>query len=268
MKRLGVIGGLGPIATAYFYELMIKMTDARVDQEHIEMLIYSKPTIPDRTDYILGKSTDNPVYPMVDIGRMLVKMGADYIAIPCITAHYFHDTLSKGIKAPVIHAIKETARYLKAQGIRRAGIMATEGTIHSGIFQQELMECGIYSVLPSNEGQQIITDLIYKNIKANKPVDFHKFEVATDRLRQAGSEVIILGCTELSLIKRDFDIGPGYIDAMEVLAMRSVVLSEAKLKLEYNFLITQVKDYNRAKIVGMNYEVRPLERIERSVVLE
>ena len=251
MKRLGVIGGLGPIATAYFYELMIKMTDATVDQEHIEMLIYSKPSIPDRTDYILGKSSKNPVEPMIDVGKMLVSMGADHIAIPCITAHYFHDTLSEGIKVPIIHAIKETARYLKTQGIRCAGIMATEGTIHSGIFQKELKKCGISTILPSNESQRGVSDLIYKNIKANKPVDYQKFERASDQLRQDGAEVIILGCTELSLIKRDFNIGPGYIDAMEVLAMRSIILSEAKLKYEYHYLITtQIKDFNPLVLLG------------------
>lgn len=238
MKRLGVIGGLGPIATAYFYELIIKMTDAAVDQEHIEMLIYSRPSIPDRTDYILGKSTENPVYPMVETGRMLVGIGADNIAIPCITAHYFHDILSEGIKTPVIHAIKETAQYLKAHAIHCAGIMATEGTIYSGIFQRELKEYGIASVVPDASSQQAVSELIYKNIKANRPVEFDRFERVSAQLRTDGAEVIILGCTELSLIKRDFAIGPGYLDAMEVLAMRSIQLSEARLKPEYNTLIT------------------------------
>lgn len=239
MKRLGVIGGLGPLATAYFYELVIKMTDAVTDQEHIEMMIYSKPSIPDRTDYILRKSTENPVHPMLDIGRRLVAMGADYIAIPCITAHYFHDVLSRGIKAPVIHAIRETAVYLKKQGIRHAGIMATEGTIHSALFQKELEEYGILSVLPSDESQQAISDIIYQNIKANQPVNYAKFEGISEQLRCDGAEVIILGCTELSLIKRDFNIGPGFLDAMEVLAMRCVVLSEARLRKEYETLITE-----------------------------
>ncbi|MDF2486503.1 MAG: hypothetical protein K0R46_2671 [Herbinix sp.] len=239
MKRLGVIGGLGPIATAYFYELIIRMTKAEIDQEHIEMLIYSKPSIPDRTDYILGKSSENPVYPMVESGRLLVGMGAENIAIPCITAHYFHTILSEGIKAPVIHAIKETAHYLKAKGIHCAGIMATEGTIHSGLFQEELSECGIHSILPNEESQREVSELIYKNIKANQPVEYDKFEKVSEQLRQNGAQVIILGCTELSLIKRDYNIGAGYIDAMEVLAMRSIILSEAKLKEEYLSLITE-----------------------------
>jgi aspartate racemase len=238
-KRLGVIGGLGPIATAYFYELMIQMTDARIDQEHIEILIFSKPSIPDRTAYILGKSNDNPVHAMIDIGRLLVAMGADYIAIPCITAHYFHDTLTEGINAPIIHIIKETTQYLNDRGVRRAGIMATEGTVFSGLFQEELRNCGIEPIIPSPERQKDVTDLIYKNVKANLPPEMDKFQTVSTWLRENGSEVIILGCTELSLIKRDYDIGPGYIDAMEVLAMRSIQLCEAKLKEEFISLITK-----------------------------
>lgn len=242
MKRLGVIGGLGPIATAYFYELIIRMTDARIDQEHIEMLIFSKPSIPDRTEYILGKSSKNPLPDMIEIGKQLANMGADHIAIPCITAHYFHDMLTQGIPAPIINAVSETALYLKNNNIRCAGIMATEGTIHSGLFQQELTMAGIEAVIPGEKQQEDITHLIYRNVKANRPVEIEKFHAAARELQKNGAEVIILGCTELSLIKRDYDIGPGYIDAMEVLAKRSIELSQAKLKDEYQSLITNLKN--------------------------
>lgn len=202
------------------------------------MLIFSKPSIPDRTEFIMGRSKDNPVMPMVEVGKTLVGLGADFIAIPCITAHYFHDILLEGIKAPIIHIIKETAQYLKGQGVQCAGVMATEGTIYSRLFQEELMSNGIKPLIPSQQKQYYITKLIYQNIKANLPVEMDKFAEAGKELKDGGAEVIILGCTELSLIKRDFDIGPGYIDAMEVLAMRSILLCEADLKEEYHSLIT------------------------------
>lgn len=239
MKKLGVIGGLGPIATAYFYELIIRMTNARKDQEHMEMIIYSKPAIPDRTEYILGRSKDNPVYPMQEIGKALVDLGAEYIAIPCITAHYFYNMLSESIPAPLIHIVKETALHLKQHGIQRAGIMATEGTISSMLFQSELERIGITPMIPSKQKQDMVTHLIYHNVKANQPIEIDKFKLVAEELFSNGAEVIILGCTELSLIKRDFDIGAGYIDAMEVLAMRSIVLCEAELKEEYQSLITR-----------------------------
>ncbi len=227
------------MATAYFYELLVRMTEAKSDQEHIETVIFSMPTIPDRTDYILGKSSENPLYAMLEIGRKLVGIGVDYIAIPCITAHYFHDSLSEGIKAPILHAVQEIARYLKVQEVHCAGILASEGTIHSGLLQQELDLCEISTVVPTEEKQKQVSDLIYRGVKANQPIDFSIFQAAADQLKKEGAEVIVLGCTELSLIKRDFTLGPGFIDAMEVLAMRSVILCEAKLKEEYNSLITK-----------------------------
>jgi len=215
------------------------MTNAKQDQEHIEMLIYSKPTIPDRTAYILGRSKENPVFLMIEIGKALVDLGVDYIAIPCITAHYFHDTLSSGIGVPIIHIIKETVQHLKDHGVQCAGIMATEGTISSNLFQEELIKAGMNAIIPTEQKQEMVTDLIYKNVKANQPVDFDKFTAVSMELKNNGAEVIILGCTELSLIKRDYDIGPGYIDAMEVLSMRSILLCEADLKAEYHSLITK-----------------------------
>jgi aspartate racemase len=237
--RLGVIGGLGPIATAYFLELIIKMTDAHCDQEHLEMVIYNFPSIPDRTEYILGIGKDNPVIPMVHIGKQLVAQGVDYIAIPCITAHYFHKSVTEAIKVPVIHIVKETALHLKNSGVKTVGIAATDGTITSKLFQEELSAVGINYVLPSKKSQQDLMDIIYKNVKAGQPVDMDKFFKASDELRENGAEVIILGCTELSLIKRDYSIGAGYLDAMEVLAKASILACQGLLKSQYEYLITR-----------------------------
>jgi aspartate racemase len=237
--RLGVIGGLGPIATAYFMELVIMMTDAHCDQEHLEMVIYNCPSIPDRTRYILGESDDNPIVPMINIGKQLEKQGADYIAIPCITAHYFYDFLEEDIKVPVIHIVKETVLHLKENGVRTVGIAATDGTITSNLFQRELASEGINFILPSDKAQQDIMSLIYGNIKAGQPADMDKFFNVSDELRKNGAEVIILGCTELSLIKRDYSIGAGYLDAMEVLARTSVLSCQGFLKRQYKHLITR-----------------------------
>ena len=89
MKKLGIIGGLGPMATAYFLQLLTRMSDAASDQEHMEILLHSKPQIPDRTRFILGQSPENPLPRMIEIGIGLKEQGAELIAIPCVTAHYF-----------------------------------------------------------------------------------------------------------------------------------------------------------------------------------
>lgn len=237
-KKLGVIGGLGPIATAYFYELVSRMTDAYLDQDHIDINIISKPSIPDRTDYILRRSDNSPLPHMIEAGRALVDMGADYIAIPCITAHYFYEELSRNINSPIIHIICEAVRYLKNHGSMRVGIMATEGTIKSSLFQNELIKYSIEPLVPSAHCQSLVTSLIYQNVKAGAPVIMENFREVTAELKAKGADTIILGCTELSMIKRDEDIGSGFLDALEVLAMCSVTACGAKLKEEYSNLIS------------------------------
>ena len=238
MKRLGVIGGLGPLATAHFYDLILQMTDAQSDQEQIEIVIYSKPTIPDRTEYIMGKSKDNPVIPMLEIGQKLASMGAENIAIPCMTAHYFLEILSCSLAVPIIHGIREIVHYMKMEGIRAAGLLATEGTIAGQMFQKECKQCGMECLVPAHDSQKAISGMIYQSIKANRPVEFDRFREVSRQLRLQGAEILVLGCTELSLLKRDYDLGEGYLDSLEVLAMRSIQISEARLKKEYHSLIT------------------------------
>jgi len=133
-KTLGVIGGLGPMATAYYMELVIQMTDASCDQEHLNMIISSRPGTPDRTRYILGLSDENPAPVMIDAGRWLVAEGAEILAIPCITAHYFQKQLEEEIHTPVIHLIKETVHHMRDYGVRKAGIGGKDlGTVQNPV---------------------------------------------------------------------------------------------------------------------------------------
>lgn len=237
MKTLGVIGGLGPMATAYFMQLVIDMTDASSDQEHIPMIIYNCPQIPDRTSYLLGKSTENPGPQIIECGRKIEGAGVELIAIPCITAHALFPEIEKELDTPVLHIIRETAEYLKKEGIRKVGLEATDGTVQTGVFQKELERRGIEVVLPSKEKQEMVMHIIYNNVKAGRRIDMERFQQVEEELHANGAEVIILGCTELSMISRDEKIGHGYLDAMEVLA-RAAVLQCGALKSKYNRLLT------------------------------
>lgn len=238
-QTLGVIGGLGPIATAHFMELIIRMTEAATDQEHLDMILYNRPSIPDRTGYILDPTKPNPLPEMIRVGNALARQGAKLIAIPCMTAHYFHRELTRYIEAPIVHAIHETAAHLKKHGISKVGIMATDGTIRSKLFQSELERHGIEALIPGPEGQKCVMSVIYDDIKANKPAGMDKFQLASRDLWAQGAQAIILGCTELSLVKRDYPIGAGYLDAMEVLAQTCVLRCGGTLKEEYQDLISK-----------------------------
>lgn len=238
MKRLGIIGGLGPMATAYFLRMIVEMTDAKTDQEHIEVLLHSKPQIPDRTRYILGLSEDSPMPHFQEVGKQLVGQGADVIVIPCITAHFFQEQLEHDIACPIIHAIEETAKYLQAENIRQVGVMATDGTIESRLFPQILEKYGITCIAPEADGQKKVMHIIYNNVKQGLPIEMNQFEAVSKELFDKGAQVILLGCTELSMAKRDHVLGAGYLDVMEVLA-RQAVLTCGNLKPEYEHLITK-----------------------------
>ena len=240
--RLGVIGGLGPMATAYYLELMIRMTDAGRDQEHPEIIVLNIPTIPDRTAYILGRSDESPLEPMVELGKQLKSLGATVLATPCITAHYFHEMLQDGIGLPLIHGIRCTAQTLFDAGVRKVGLMATDGTVQSGIFQRQVEELGMELVLPGEEGQRSVMALIYDQVKAGLEPDLTLFAAVRDELRTKGAQAVVLGCTELSLLKKGKDLGDGILDALEVLAKESVLACGKQVKPQYEELFVPFKE--------------------------
>lgn len=236
MKKLGIIGGLGPMATAHFMRLVTQMSDAATDQEHIEILLHSRPRIPDRTCYILDKNSENPVPQMIEVGKGLARCGAEIIAVPCITAHYFQKELEESIGVPILNAVKETALCLQNGGIQTVGIMATDGTVRSGLFQNVLGVNGMDWILPDRQRQRQVMHVIYENVKAGKPAEMCLFQDVAKSLFHSGAQVILLACTELSLVGRDNGLGAGYLDVMEVLA-RKAVLSCGNLKKEYEKLV-------------------------------
>ena len=237
MKSFGIVGGLGPMATAYLLELIVDMTDAKTDQEHLDVIVFNRPSVPDRTAYILDPAKPSPVPPMVDMARKLEALGVCAIGTPCVTAHSFHDALQSSVHVPFINMVQETAAYLKNAGCRKAGIMATTGTVHTGLFQKALSAAGVPYALPDDAMQAHVMSLIYDCVKAGKPADMDKFRAVSAALRSAGCDAIILGCTELSIIKRDNDIGSGYLDALEVLARAAVLTCGKQLKPAYNSLL-------------------------------
>ena len=175
--RLGVLGGMGPQATNTFYQFVIDRTDARSDQEHVNALILSDSGMPDRTGAILGTEEQRRAVfdRLLGDARLLENAGCTVIAVPCNTSHFFLDEVQKHISIPILHMIRETALYLAAQGKRRPGILATDGTIQTGLYQKEFAAQGIEAVTPSPEAQKLVMSLIYDDVKAGRDGDPAKF---------------------------------------------------------------------------------------------
>lgn len=222
---LGILGGLGPMATVYFYEMITSHTKATCDQEHIDIIINSRATTPDRTDFIIGKSKNNPLEIMLADSMRLKEYGVTLLAIPCNTAHYFYDMLTDAIDIPFLNIMEETARYLSQKGVKKAGVLATEGTVSTKTYNKYLEKFGIECVVPDSEGQRKINEIIYNEIKNGKRADMKKFDEVACKLFESGAERIILGCTELSLIKKNEALGPLFVDSLEVLAKRAIEAS-------------------------------------------
>ena len=222
MKTLGIIGGLGPLATAYFYRRVVELTPAESDQEHIETWIRSCPSIPDRTAFLLGRSEEDPRPKMVEAGRSLVEAGAEVLAIPCVTAHAFHKDLEEGIGHPILHAIGEFGKILKARGIRTVGVMATDGARASHVYESMLQEYGVSCIWPDEAGQARVMHMIYQDVKAGRIISEGDFTEVGNALLQAGAEAVVLGCTELSQATVTMDLNEDYIDIIDVLAASCV----------------------------------------------
>ena len=224
VSLLGILGGLGPMSTFYFCELITEHTLAHGDAEHIDMIISSRASTPDRTAYILGTSTKNPLPIMKTEVERLSSAGAELIVIPCNTAHYFYEGLSKHSSVPVLNIIEETVKYLKNRNITTCGLLATEGTVQSKAYHQLCDANEIRCITPTNEEQAQISNIIYGAVTQNKPADFSAFLHISQSLLNRGCECLVLGCTELSLLRREGLTQPWYVDSLEVLAHRTITL--------------------------------------------
>ena len=151
---LGILGGLGPAASCYLYQMLIDHTPATCDQDHIDIVISSRASTPDRTAFIIGKSKDDPFAVMEQDGFSLVHYGATVLAIPCNTAHYFYDRLAEALPVPVLNMPRLTVADAKAAGCTKLGILATDGTLAAETYQLACQAQGIDWAVPSEEHQQ------------------------------------------------------------------------------------------------------------------
>ncbi len=211
------------MSTVYFYELLTAMTKAEKDQDHIDIVISSRATTHDRTAFIVGESQNNPLDMMIPDAKKLVEFGADVIAIPCNTAHYFYESLAASVNVPILNIIEESVKYIKARGIVKFGLLATDGTVQSGTYQKYCATHGIECVIPDEKRQARVMEIIYEQVKRGRPVDMESFLEIADYMRLLGCQRLILGCTELSLIKKNAKLGDFYVDSLYCLAISTIL---------------------------------------------
>lgn len=231
-KRLGILGGMGPLATADLYRKIVELTDAADDNGHIRVIIDSNTAIPDRTAAILSGGAD-PVPEMLSAAKNLIACGAECIIMPCNTAHYFLPALQPQLSVPVLDMTKITARSCAARYPgKRTAILATRGTLASGVYARSLEEAGVEYLIPDGDEQSVLMHLIYDVVKASKPVlpEKENWRALLDGLRSKGADYFLLGCTELPILSEILDVPGPFVDATKELAKAAVEYCGYKVK--------------------------------------
>jgi len=219
-KIIGILGGMGPEATIDLFYKIIKSTPAEKDQEHLRIIIDNNPKIPDRTTAILGKGED-PLPALQETARNLEKAGADFIIIPCNTAHYYISQIQESVNIPILNMIEETAKETQQRTpqIKKIGLLASMGTYKMEIYHQHFKKFNIEVISPEEKDKEEVMKVIYA-VKAgdlSEKVKKNIIQIA-QKLIDKGAEAIIAGCTEIPLILKEGDVPVPLIDPTKVLA--------------------------------------------------
>lgn len=248
-KTIGIVGGVGPYAGLDLNRKVFEQTSADEDQGHLQVILISRSdAIPDRTEFLSGRQTANPGVAIAEVVRELEAAGAEVLGIPCNTAHapeifgmIQQICKRRKSKAVLLNMIEEVAAYLKEwfPGVKKVGILGTNGTVRSGVYTTRLKNEGFEAVYPCEKTQrEKVHRAVYDRdfgIKARgDPVTDDArgmIHVAAGELVRRGGEVIVLACSELPLaIKEKTFHGKPVIDATRVLA-RALVRAAAPWKL-------------------------------------
>lgn len=228
-KIIGVLGGLGPWATLDLFEKILRLTPAGRDQEHLRIIIDNNTKIPDRSPAIFGRGED-PTPSLVETARNLERAGADFIVIPCNTAHFFFDAVQRAVSIPVLHIMNEVASAARDEvpGLRTVGVLATEAAMRSRLYHDAFEHVGITVMGPDDHGQEAVNRAIY-GVKAGRmgPDVTRELVAVASALVAGGAQAIVLGCTELPFVLRPQDISVPLIDSNLVLARAAVKMAMA-----------------------------------------
>ncbi|OLS03030.1 cysteate racemase [Tissierella creatinophila] len=236
MQVLGILGGMGPLATVKLFEMIVSMTDANNDQEHIHIIVDNNTKVPDRTSFLLDKNKENPNLLLIESAKRLEKAGVDLIVMPCNTAHYYYEEIKSYINIPFLNMIEETAIWIKENypSLKKIGLLATDGTIKAGIYDEIFLKYDIEIITPSKDKQKYIYELIY-NMKENKnQKSLDGIYSAMSEIENEGAEIFIAGCTEVSVALNTFKIEGEFVDPMKIISEKAIKLVGAKLKDKNN----------------------------------
>ena len=225
MKTIGILGGVGPQTTAKVYLSIIKLIRESGEEKYPPIVIYNLPFpfVIEHEAIVQGINSEKMIPYLVDGAKILEKSGVDFGILPCNTLHKYMDEIRKTVKFPFISILEETALTLKDRKVKKVGILATETTIESKIYEDVLENNGINILYPSKDGQNIVNNIIVELLNETKNnLQGEKLESVCNALHGRGAEIILLACTDLQLIASDIKISVPIVDTTEILVNASV----------------------------------------------
>lgn len=204
MLTIGILGGMGPMATADLFEKIVKSTPASTDQEHLKVIIYNNPQIPSRVDAIIY-GTESPLKELISSAQFLEKAGADILVMPCNTAHFWYQDIQKAVDTKLVNMIENTADYLKVHKLdnnEKFMLFASAATVKTEMYQKVFSAKGIIVFTPNMEEQKIVS-LAIDEVKAGKVESNSNIKLLSKiilKYQKIGISSFIAGCTEIPLL--------------------------------------------------------------------
>lgn len=229
-KIVGIIGGMGPEATVDMMQKVIRATPAKDDIDHIRMLVDNNPKIPSRIKAIIEGTGESPAPCMIEMARNLVKWGANLLVIPCNTAHYYYEAVQSAVNVPVLNMIDLAVNAITAENseFRRPGLLASTGVIMTGLYKKCFEKKGLSLITPSDSVQETVMMAI-QQIKTGHfgEREIEIVNTAAKKLTLAKADVLIVACTELSIISSALKSDVRLYDTSQILA-EAVVAAAGK----------------------------------------
>jgi aspartate racemase len=219
---VGVIGGMGPYATLAFLQCMLDNTIAQKDWDHVRTITDNNPKIPSRTRaFLYGEADPSPM--MAESANALRDAGADFVVLPCNSAHYFLPRVHTLTDVSFINLVEETSRVIAASGAKVVGLLGGEVTVQGGLYEERLNPRGIEVLQVTGDEQKLVRSVI-EDAKQNRVVEstFGVMEALIRGLASRGAQTVILGCTEFPLVMHGVNAGCATVDSMEVLARAAI----------------------------------------------
>lgn len=229
-KTVGIIGGMGPEATVDLMSKVINLTPAKDDADHIRMIVDNNPKIPSRIKALIEKTGESPGPAMVAIALSLEAYGADFIVIPCNTAHHYYNEVAQAVTVPVLNMLELVVNNvrLKHPQLRKVGILASTAVIGLKMYDRLFADHAIEVVAPATAIQQNVMDSIRQIKSGIKDANtVNELNSAIQHLEAQGAECIIIACTELSVVSILLQSKVDIYDAAQVLAEQIVALAKA-----------------------------------------